>query len=216
LYRALGLAPSGACRRSTIARQPDDVKNREFLGGPARLFEQAGREPLIALLEHGLTFSSTVLDIECGVLRGGRWIIPLLDSAHYCGIEPQRHLVERGLAEFVDPAVVELKRPRFDHNDLFDFSVFDTRFIHFMARLVWTHAAKPHIEATLDGVAATGALGASLLASYLPAPCCPGERTTETSNGSDGARVGAGRDGRAQLRVTPEDRVPPGEGQPSV
>jgi hypothetical protein len=103
------------------------------------------------------------------VLRGGRWIIPLLEPGHYCGIEPQRHMVERGVAEFLGPEMVELKRPRFDHNDRFDFSVFGMQFTHFMARSIWTHAAKPQIEAMLDGVAATGTPGAILLASYLPA-----------------------------------------------
>jgi hypothetical protein len=152
------------------------VSNEDFLGGPPRLFERAGREQLIVLLEHGLTFSSRVLDVGCGVLRGGRWIIPLLDAEHYCGIEPQEHLVERGLREFVDPAVIELKRPRFDHNDRFDFSPFGVRFTHFMARSVWTHASKPQVESMLDGMAEWGAPGSVLLASWLPASVLRGRK----------------------------------------
>jgi SAM-dependent methyltransferase len=143
-----------------------DDWNAGFLGGPPRLFEKVGKEQLVVLLEHGLTFESRVLDIGCGCLRGGRWIIPLLHPGHYCGIEPQRQMVERGLREFMDLDVVALKTPRFDFNDRFDFSVFDTEFSHFLARSIWTHASKPQIELVLDGVAWWGAPGAVLLASF--------------------------------------------------
>ena len=148
-------------------RSATESTNRGFLGGPPELFERAGRESLIVLLEHGLAAESTVLDIGCGVLRAGRWIIPLLDPEHYCGIEPQRGMVERGLREFVPSDVVRIKRPRFDHNDRFDFSVFGTRFSHFLARSVWTHTSKPQIETMLEGVHTYGTDVAVLLASFL-------------------------------------------------
>jgi SAM-dependent methyltransferase len=143
------------------------VTNADFLGGPPELFERAGRESLIVLLESGLTPESTVLDIGCGVLRGGRWIIPLLEPAHYYGIEPQREMVDRGLRDFVRRDVVRIKEPRFDFNDRFDFSVFGTRFTHFLARSVWTHASKRQIATMLKGVREAGTDDAVLLASFL-------------------------------------------------
>ena len=57
-------------------------------------FHRLGREQLVTLLEHGLTESSYLLDIGCGNLRGGRWLIPLLAPGHYCGIEPVPERVE--------------------------------------------------------------------------------------------------------------------------
>jgi hypothetical protein len=143
--------------------------NADFLGGPAHLFEAAGREQLIVLLEHGLTFESYVCDIGCGALRGGRWVIPLLEPGHYCGIEPARAMLERGLREFVPDRMLEFKRPRFDHNDRFDLGVFGVRFSHVVARSIWTHASKPQIEAMLDGFAAHGTDDAVMLASFFPA-----------------------------------------------
>jgi len=148
-------------------RSTTESTNRGFLGGPPELFERAGRESLIVLLENGLTAKSTVLDIGCGVLRGGRWIIPLLEPEHYCGIEPQPEMVERGLREFLPPEIARIKKPRFDHNHRFDFSVFGTRFTHFLARSVWTHASKPQIDTMLRGVRDTGTEDAVLLASFL-------------------------------------------------
>jgi hypothetical protein len=52
-----------------------------FLGGPAKLFETAGRTLLITLLSEGLTPSSKVLDIGCGCLRGGYWLIHFLGKS---------------------------------------------------------------------------------------------------------------------------------------
>jgi SAM-dependent methyltransferase len=120
------------------------------MGGPPKLFERVGREQLIVLLEHGLDFDSTVVDIGCGALRGGRWVIPLLEPGHYCGVDPNRQQVESGLARFVPPEVVDAKRPRFSFNAEFDLSAFGTTFTHFLLRSVWTHAPKPMIERTLD------------------------------------------------------------------
>lgn len=142
---------------------------QQFLGGPPEVFETVGREQLAALLDFGLGPDSTVLDIGCGCLRGGRWIIPLLDAGHYCGIEPNRDMLQYGLSRIVDPEIVRLKRPRFDHNDRFDLTVFNMTFTHFIARSVWTHADKSQIGAMLDGVAKTGTADAIFLTSYQPA-----------------------------------------------
>jgi hypothetical protein len=152
-----------------------DDPNADFLGGPPHLFEAAGREQLMVLLEHGLTFDSYLLDVGCGALRGGRWLIPLLEPGHYCGIEPAESMLARGLRDFVPAEILEIKRPRFDHNDRFDFSVFNVRFTHVLARSIWTHAAKVQIEAMLDGFAACGTDDAVFLASFHPAGD-PGER----------------------------------------
>lgn len=155
--------------QSATAPGPQSDINADFLGGPPQLFIPVGREQLIVLLEHGLTMESTVLDVGCGCLRGGRWIIPLVERGHYCGIEPSHHMLEKGLNQFVDPEIVRLKQPRFDHNDRFDFSVFDTKFTHFILRSIWSHTSKQQIETILDGMSAWGTQDAVLLASYYPA-----------------------------------------------
>ncbi|MCJ7726455.1 MAG: class I SAM-dependent methyltransferase, partial [Acidimicrobiia bacterium] len=143
--------------------------NADFLGGPPHLFEAAGREQLIVLLQHDLTYDSRVLDVGWGALRGGRWIIPLLAPGHYCGIEPAQAMLARGLRDFVPAEIVEIKRPRFDHNDRFDFSVFGIEFTHVIARSIWTHASKEQIEAMLDGFSTWATAEGVFLSSYFPA-----------------------------------------------
>jgi len=158
--------------RPSVAYSDDIVVteglNAEFLGGPPRLFVEAGREQLIVLLEHGLMFDSRVLDVGCGALRGGRWVIPLLEPGHYCGIEPAEAMLARGLRDFVPAGIIEIKRPRFDNNDRFDFSVFGVHFTHVMARSIWTHASKPQIEVMLDGFAEWATEDGVFLASFFP------------------------------------------------
>lgn len=149
--------------------EPSSAQEQQFLGGPPEVFDAVGREQLAALLDFGLSPQSILLDIGCGCLRGGRWIIPLLETSHYCGIEPNTEMLAYGLKSIVDPEIIRIKQPRFDPNDRFDFSVFGTKFTHFIARSVWTHADKAQIGAMLDGVAQCGAPDAVLLASFRPA-----------------------------------------------
>ncbi len=147
----------------------DKPINAAFLGGPPQDFDRAGREQLAALLDYGLVPTSTVCDFGCGCLRGGKWIIPLIDAGNYCGLEPMEHMVEKGIAEFLTPEMNALKHPRFDHNDRFDCSAFaPTRFTHFIARSIWSHASKRQIGQMLDSVVAHGTDDCVFLASWRP------------------------------------------------
>ena len=148
-------------RASTL--ESEDI----FLGGPADLFETAGRALLISLLREGLTPDSKVLDIGCGCLRGGYWLIHFLDTGCYCGIEPNVQMLEAGTRVLLEPGLADLKQPRFDHNADFDFTGFGEMFDFFVARSIWTHASKPQIQTMLDGFVQTSKEQAVFLASYL-------------------------------------------------
>ena len=56
-----------------------------FLGGPPgeRSFEKIGRSQLVILLKNGLYPNSRVLDVGCGALRGGYWLINFLQPGCY-------------------------------------------------------------------------------------------------------------------------------------
>jgi SAM-dependent methyltransferase len=138
-----------------------------YLGGPPDLFDTAGRKLLITLLSEGLTPSSKVLDIGCGCLRGGYWLIHFLDRGCYFGIEPNTKMLEAGIRVLLEPGLEELKRPRFDHNADFDFTVFQERFDFFVARSIWTHASKKQIQTMLDGFVSAANSKGLFLTSYL-------------------------------------------------
>lgn len=137
-----------------------------FLGGPAKLFSTAGQKQLTTLLSMGLTPDSKVLDIGCGCLRGGYWLIHLLENGNYFGIEPNIEMLEAGIQILLEPGLTDLKNPTFDNNTTFDFAVFGEKFDFFVARSIWTHASKQQIESMLDGFVSTANPRAIFLASY--------------------------------------------------
>jgi hypothetical protein len=121
-----------------------------FTGGSREGFESAGRYQLIALLREGLCPDSKVVDLGCGSLRGGYWLIHFLDRGGYCGIEPNRQMLGAGIHVILEPGLLEMKAPRFDSNAEFDSSVFGERFDYFIARSIWSHASKEQIRLMLD------------------------------------------------------------------
>lgn len=128
-----------------------------FLGGPAGGYAGSGRRALRQCVAHGLQPDSTLIDVGCGALRAGIWLIDYLDPYRYCGIEPSDAYLATGrsIARAVLGDTFELrKRPRFDDNDRFDLSVFGETPDVVLATGVLNHAAKRHIALLLDGFVA--------------------------------------------------------------
>jgi len=145
----------------------------QFTGGAPQLFEAAGREQLAVLLDHGLTSKSKVADLGCGALRGGRWVIPVLEPFGYCGVEPFREKVERGLRDFVNPDLVRLLRPRFSYNADFSLDDFSETFTHVILRSVWTHSTREQIQQSLDAFVEHSTADAVMLTSVVPISYLP-------------------------------------------
>jgi SAM-dependent methyltransferase len=139
-----------------------------FLGGPLQHFERVGRLQLATLLQQGLSPYSRVLDVGCGALRGGYWLLHFLEPNRYYGIEPNKAMLQIGLDRILEPGLEDQARPTFAHNDDFDFTVFGVRFDYVLARSVWTHASKSQIETMLDSFNQVAAPGGVMLTSYLP------------------------------------------------
>jgi cyclopropane fatty-acyl-phospholipid synthase-like methyltransferase len=159
-----------------------------FLGGKVEHFEAAGRKLIITLLSEGLTPASKVLDIGCGCLRGGYWLIHFLDKDCYFGLEPNTQMLDAGIGILLEPGLTELKQPRFDRNSDFDFKVFNQRFDFMVALSIWTHASKPQIQVMLDGFTSTTNANGVFITSYYPAtilkPDYKGEKPLGTSFGA--------------------------------
>lgn len=155
--------------QDTLQARSERIPEEVFLGGPRHDFERVGRLCLEVLLREGLAPGSRVLDVGAGALRVGYWLMRVLDPARYFAIEPNRAMLEVGLEQIVEPDVLARARPRFDHNDRFDFAVFGERFDFVLARSIWTHTSKQQIRTMLRSFADTAAPGGALLATYHPA-----------------------------------------------
>ena len=152
---------------SLIERAIRLEKEGIFLGGPAKFFKTAGQKQLTTLLSEGLTPASKVLDIGCGCLRGGYWLIHFLDKGCYFGIEPNTEMLDAGLRILLEPELLDLKTPRFDPNSNFDFSIFEVKFDYLVARSIWTHASKQQIQTMLDGFVGSVNTDGIFITSYI-------------------------------------------------
>ena len=141
-----------------------------FLGGPKRKFVTAGRRQLEILLTHGLIPDSRLLDVGCGVLRGGWWSINFLRPERYFGIEPNVAMLEAGKEVMVGAELLAEKKPRFSTNAKFNFSVFGERFDFIMARSIWTHASRAQIRTMLVQFRKCSHPRSVLIASIRPPP----------------------------------------------
>jgi len=152
----------------TLQDRVERLRNGNFLGIPIDGFESGGREQLIFLLMNGLTPTSRVVDLGCGVLRAGYWLIHFLEAGGYCGIEPSGERLTVGLNDVLEPQTRAAKQPRFDTNSNFDTSVFGETFDYFLAYSIWTHASKKQISMMLDNFVRDASPDGVFLTTFLP------------------------------------------------
>jgi SAM-dependent methyltransferase len=139
-----------------------------FTGGPIERFGDVGRHTLKSLKFTGLKRDSYVLDVGCGVLRLGYWLIRYLQPDRYCGIEPNPKYVEIGLKHAIGPELAAAKRPRFDGNTDFDFSRFGIKFDFVVARSIFSHASPEMVCRTLESFRDNSSADGVMLVSYKP------------------------------------------------
>src|SRR5262249_1396482 len=172
-----------------LRRIAQGLGSKQVLGVSLEGFGGGGREEVGFVLAGGLNPDSKVVDLGCGVLRGGYWLIHFLDPGRYFGIEPHAGRLENGIRYILEPATLKEKRPRFDTNPHFDTSVFGEKLDFFLAYSVWTHASRQQIEAMLDSFLRDSARGGVFLTSYLRSgwrhPAFKGAGWRGTSHESD-------------------------------
>jgi hypothetical protein len=76
-------------------------------------------------------------------------------------------MLEAGLRILLEPGLADLKRPKFDHNADFDFTIFNESFDFLVARSIWTHASKQQIQTMLDGFVRNANRSGIFLTSYI-------------------------------------------------
>jgi SAM-dependent methyltransferase len=84
--------------------------------------------------------SKTFLDIGCGSLRLGSKLIKHHDAGKYIGLDVSRELIDYGLNNEINPAILEQKKPRFIVNSDFDYSELGNEKVDIAwAYSVWIH-----------------------------------------------------------------------------
>lgn len=129
----------------TYNTRVDTYGHRGFVGGTdAEKWYNGGKMQYHFLVSQGLQPDHTFLDVACGSLRLGQWLIPMLDSGNYYGIDGNAKLVQRGIEQEFMYDVLSVKRPNFAYNydfnldfiDSFDFAIAQSLLTHMTTELV--------------------------------------------------------------------------------
>lgn len=140
---------------------------RSYVGShDAEQWYAIGRLQYYFLIANGLQSSHNFLDIGCGSLRLGQYIIPLLAEGNYYGLEPEKLLVECGLKHEISPQVIALKRPNFAHNYNFHFGSL-SNFDFAMANSIFTHMNKSDIASCFSEVYKKAKLGSKFFFTFF-------------------------------------------------
>ena len=132
----------------SLQERAERAGQTRFLGSTIGEFESGGRMIFEVLLAEGLIPSSRLLDVGCGAVRLGYWVLRFLDPGRYFGIEPNIEMRDAGLA-LIEPDVISRAQPAFSETTDSTSRVFGENFDFVVARSIWTHATKPQISAML-------------------------------------------------------------------
>jgi SAM-dependent methyltransferase len=121
---------------ATESAPPGDY--RKYVGPPTD-YDVMGGLQFALLVALGLREQHRLADVGCGSLRAGRLLIPYLAPGNYYGLEPNRWLVDEGIAKELGPSAIELKAPHFASNDDFDLSAFGVQFDFVLAQSIFSH-----------------------------------------------------------------------------
>lgn len=114
----------------------NQVGHRAYVGG---LWSEMGKLQFDFLLNRGLQPTDYLLDIACGSLRAGVYLIPYLEKGHYLGIEKEPDLIKAGIEQELSRQLFEEKQPKLVVSDSFEFTKFGVQPTYALAQSLFTH-----------------------------------------------------------------------------
>ena len=129
---------------------------RKFIGGDdPEAWYKIGKRQYHFLVSRGLQSHHVFLDVACGSLRLGQYLIPMLENGKYFGLEGEKALIDAGINEEMFFDVIKNKAPTFMLG--YDFDVRACPGYDFaIAQSLFTHLTVPDIEncfSSLAGIA---------------------------------------------------------------
>lgn len=154
-------------RRGSGEGLPGGARHYRAYVGPPEDYDLLGGLQFGLLLAAGLREDHRLADIGCGSLRAGKLLIPYLAPGHYVGVEPNRWLVEDGIARELGKGIVRLRRPTFLHVDDFGLERAGVRFDYAMAQSIFSHTYPELFEQALRRILPALADDGVLIATYF-------------------------------------------------
>lgn len=146
---------------------------RAYVGPPTQ-YDFMGATQFRLLTGLGLREEHRVVDIGCGSLRAGRFLLQYLMPGRYAGVEPNDWLWRTALAEEIGADVERLKQPRFSADETFELPGIETGWADaVVAQSIYSHTGADLFARSLAAVERVLApKGQALFTVILPE--CPG------------------------------------------
>jgi SAM-dependent methyltransferase len=125
------------------------VERRQAMVGPSHLWKMKRDFQIRFLKSVGMTPEHHVLDLGCGVLRGGLPIIEYLNQGHYYGIESRKAVLDEGVSALRE-AGLQSKAPTLLLIDDLSKATLDRKFNFIWAFSVLIHMEDRILDACLD------------------------------------------------------------------
>lgn len=114
----------------------------------------------------GLLAHHKLLEIGCGSLSAGFVLMQFVEPMHYCGLDPNKWLIDAALgSELMEPLAAK-RAPRFLYNERFDAREFGESFDFIFAHSVLSHASYEILCQFIDGCTAVASPQCTILASF--------------------------------------------------
>ena len=146
---------------------PGDHHYRAYVGPPED-YDLVAAMTFNLLTTLGLRQGHSLLDVGCGSLRVGRLLIPYLNRRNYVGIEPNRWLVEEGVAHEIGESLLEIKEPQFIYTDSpSDLASREGSFDFVVAQSIFSHCGWDLMTRWLRGISACLRPSGALVATFI-------------------------------------------------
>jgi len=153
-------------RKNLTKEQLDRNEHRERVGG---LWEEMGRLQLDYLVSQGLQPHHYFLDVACGSLRAGRFLVDYLEPGRYYGVDINESLIDVGYhKELSDEQREKLPMSNLRVTDRFDCD-FGVPFDMAIAQSLFTHIPLNDIRLCLYRVAKSMQPGGRFFVTFFEA-----------------------------------------------
>lgn len=152
--------------------RPGQEHYRAYVGPPGQ-YDFMGATQFRLLTALGLREHHKMLDLGCGSLRAGRFLMMYLAPGHYCGIDPNPWLIEDAITRELGAELAALRAPRFDHGSDFNAGVFGESFDFIVAQSIFSHTGPELVHQALRNCAAALKPGGLMLATFIHSDAAP-------------------------------------------
>lgn len=148
---------AGALEEELLAsrelRAGSDAHYRAYVG-PPKQYDFMGATQFRLLTGLGLREEHRVLDLGCGSLRAGKFLISYLLPDRYIGVEPNEWLWREAIARELGQDMVAIKRPLFLSDPHFAPEALGGTVDFAVAQSIYSHTGADEMAASLKRVAA--------------------------------------------------------------